>query len=706
MILTLHWSEIRKEHLPILGQKCARLADVKARLGVGVPPFFALTSHFVKQIIDAGQVPAALRPELNARVKELEAETGQIYGGVLDPLLFAVRSGDPISMVGTMATLLNIGMNDRTLNSLIRKYGHENAVSLWRMYLDLHVDMNLKAGGLTREAMRELLQEMKRNPADVQKLGELVIKARIYGYQLPLELDRQLTEAIRSVAFSWLGAASQSFIDTFKLDTGVYPSIMVQKKEYAAFVNRAYASFSTRNPLTGAPEITGDYALGTEGRAMMRGICRARQWIATIDRHFPGTYDLLTALAGEAEKIYKRPQDFEMIIMPEGRLIVLQVNDFIMPAAAHARVEHDLHQEGILQPGEQMPQIPEIKRLLVIKRYQLNPAAEQQLVDKGRPVSPGAVEGQLMFDPREAARVKHRGKPVILFTAAPDERALTLLLKREVDGLATTYHSVHDEVAARANHLPAAMGFRNITIEDGYLVNKATGQRIREGERVVLDGDQGLLLTSNDDHILIEHGHEIWAPYNINGERIFKRVQSIFAPLTYEQLLDKHGAFVKRSKGQNPQLDDLRGQQKKTRTELITHFIHLMLQEKGRQQGKSELAVNLDVAVHDGNMERVPGLEQSEITLERMSNGSLFFIFSTTVEFSGVPIQEHEVPNAKRLRAELAAEVTSRKMQAKFATTQKKLSIHTDWVILTGLLVPAPEVQEVIAILRDKLAQS
>jgi phosphohistidine swiveling domain-containing protein len=604
MVLTLHWSQIRKEHLSLLGQKCARLADVKARLGVGVPPFFALTSHFVKRIIDAGGVPVELRPELADRVRELEAETGQIFGGAFDPLLFAVRSGDPISMVGTMTTLLNVGMNDRTLNRLIAKHGHENAASLWRMYLDLHVDMNLKAGHLTREAMRDLLQEMKNKPVDVQRLGELVIKARTYGYVLPQELNLQLTEAVRAVALSWLGSTSQSFVDTFKLDADTYPSIMVQKKEYAAFVDRAYASFSTRNPLTGERVITGDYALGTEGRSMMRGICQARRDIRTIDAHFPGTFDLLSAVAREAEKLYQRPQDFETIIMPGGELIVLQVNDFIMPAEVMAKVETDLRQEGIVGP-EGMPRIEEIRRSLVIKRFKLDPTVEHQVIDRGRPVSPGAIEGALIFDPREAVRAKRRGKQVILLAMAPDERALNMILKREIDGFAATYHSVHDEVAARANHLPAVMGL------------KGPSRPVREGDRVILDGDSGLLLTSDHENILVDNGHEIWAPYRIDGEKLFKAVRRRLEGLDYEALLAQHSLYVGRSKKIDMIKGDWHNNQKKTRIELVTHFVHLMVQEKGRTLGKSELQVNLDVALADGTFERVPGLEKSDFNLKR-----------------------------------------------------------------------------------------
>lgn len=612
MAMTLHWKQIKQEHLPVLGQKCARLADVKARLGVGVPPFFALTAPGVKQIIDAGRVPESLRPELADRVKELEAETGQTFGGAFDPLLFAVRSGDPISMVGTMTTLLNVGMNDRTLNSLIARYGHENAPSLWRMYLDLHVDMNLKAGGLSREAMRDLLQEMKQRPADVQKLGELVIKARAYGYALPQDLNRQLTEAVRAVALSWLGSTSQSFVDTFKLGADTYPSIMVQKKEYAAFVDRAYASFSTRNPLTGERGITGDYALGTEGRSMMRGICQARRDIRTIDEHFPGTFDLISAVAREAERLYKRPQDFETIILPDGQLIVLQVNDFIMPAEVHARVENDLRREGIVG-AEGMPRIEEIRRALVIKRYKLDPQVEHQVVDRGRPVSPGAVEGVLILDPREAIRAKRRGKSVILLTVAPDERALNMILKREIDGFAATYFSVHDEVAARANHLPAVMGLKGPT------------RPVKEGDRVILDGDSGLLLISGREGILVENGHEIWAPYNIDGDRMFRAIRKKYGALDYQGLLEQHAKYAGRSRTFLPPLEDQNGQQKKTRLELVTHFIHLMVQEKGQAAGKNELQVNLDVALADGTFERIPGLEKSDFSL-REEKGRLVIV--------------------------------------------------------------------------------
>lgn len=689
--------------MPVLGQKCARLADVKARLGVGVPPFFAITSPGVRHILESGRIPDYLREEMRDRVREIEDETGQKFGGEADPLLFAVRSGDPISMVGTMTTLLNVGMTRTTLDALIEKHGEENAVSLWRMYLDLQVDMNRKAAGISRETMRELLQEMKQKPADIEKLGELVIKAQGYGYVLPQDIYLQLEDAVVAVARSWLGAASQNFKEAFQLEEDLYPSIMVQKKEYAAFVDRAYASFSTRSPLTGVPEISGDYALGTEGRSMMRGICLARRDIRSIDQHFPGTFDLLTAVAREAERLYKRPQDFETIILPQGELIVLQVNDFIMPAEVLAKVESDLQQEGILQAGEAMPRIEEIKRSLVIKKYRFNQEVDHQVIDRGRPVSPGAVEGQLVLDSREAVRVRRRGRAVVLFTAVPDERALNLILRREIDGFAATYHSVHDEVAARANHLPAVMGYKNVVVENGWLINKGTGQKIREGERVILDGDSGLILTSDNEQILSENGYEVWAPYNINGERMFKNIRAKYANSTYDQLLEMHAKYANRSKGLVPQNNDIKMHQKKTRLELLTHFVHLMLHEKGGEMGKSELQVNLDVSLADGNLERVPGLEKSNITVEKKPDGSCFIVFTTSVEYMGEEMEKEEVANAAELTREMIGELKKRSLKSHFATTQKKLTVHTNWVVRAGIVVPAEELMEVIAILRDKI---
>jgi hypothetical protein len=443
---------------------------------------------------------------------------------------------------------------------------------------------------------------MKKGPSLVELRGALLSQVQKFGYVFPQNPLEQAYDAIRAVALSWKNRVARSFVESFALESDILPSVFIQEKSFASLKGRSYAAFATRDPKTGSEKLYGDFALDTEGRFMMRGICRDRRDIMSIDRYFPGMLPVLEGFSRMVEALYKRPQDIEAIIDGEN-METLQVTDSHLELLAYSKVEQDLRKKKILGPEERIPSIDEIRRTLVLKTYRLDPEAEVTTIDTGIPASNGAVMGRLALSIRAARKLKSMGEKVVLLLDVPDDRALDLILGRQIDGLATTYASTHDEVAARASHITTVMAFKGLVIEESRIINVAEGIHIAEGSKIILDADSGSLMIAKGRDPLIANGVEIFTPHDIDGLKIYQQIREDYKMATYAELLLAHAEEVDRSKYLSDQVE-------KMRLELKIHSIHLMILEKGEEQGKNRLTVNLDVAVADGNLKRLPGFEK------------------------------------------------------------------------------------------------
>jgi pyruvate,orthophosphate dikinase len=623
---SLKWDRIRPEHTRVLGQKCARLAEIK-QMNFPVPPFFALTTRAVGEILDRGGIPDHLKEVIREGIGGIEQETGMVWGGAQNPLLLAVRSGDPVHLAGALTTFINVGLSDRTLNGMIVRHAEEPTVL--RMYLDLMVDFARKVGRVGREKLQPILDRMRERPQDPPNIRQLIGQTRQIFEGLPQSPEIQVYQTVEAIARSWVSSDVAPYKDTLRLDPSLLPSIIIQQMSFSGFAFSAFAAFSTRNPVTGEAGLYGDYSPQMEGRWLMRSSSIERWPIEKVDEHFPGTYQYLADMGSLIEVRAKHPQDMEVAI-EKGQVWVLQSVNAVLSNKAREAVTAEFRDAQILIGSEPLPS--DDFRVAAVKTFKLNPRAQFKELARGVVAHPGAVEGRLALSIDAAARYHRDNEPAILVIASPDERVLHMLLGRKMAGLLATYGSTHDEAVTRLSLLPAVMSAHELTIEEGRYLKCPDGTILHEGERVVLDADGGRLLMTEHPDPVIEDRIVSIAPHGIDGYLLEKETRERYQGASYERLLNDHARLVEEKKikidliRKDPVMEAL--------LELVTHFVHFMIKEEGQRLGKTEGQVRLDVACADGNLDRVPGFE------------NLGFVFKRTSRQQEVPVtRQDEVMN-------------------------------------------------------------
>ena len=319
------------------------------------------------------------------------------------------------------------------------------------------------------------------------------------------------------------------------------------------------------------------------------------------------------------------------------------------------------------------------------------------------------VEGCLArcFDAAIRLGLLH-GKRTILLLSRPDERALPMLLKRLVEGFAATYASTHDVAAALLSHMPSAMSVNVSTEGNNYLITEG-GERVAAGTRVILDGTTGRIHLTPEaaEPALIEDEPIVVTPHDVVGSRIEQSTRDEYGGLAYEDLLAAHSRFVAEI-GAFTGSRDLRALSKEetirfAELELVTHFIHIMIFERANERGLSYVDAQIDVAVADGSLDRVPGLEHKRIALER-DGEDVRVVVATTVsyeheEMTSAAFDRGEIAEIMRLLAEDG-------VPARLYSRQTKLSRHTQFVTTTCIEHPRRHLAAVAARLQQVEARS
>jgi len=608
---SLKWDRIRPEHTRVLGQKCARLAEIK-QMNFPVPPFFALTTRAVGEILDRGSIPGHLKRVIREGIHGIEQETGMNWGGVENPLLLAVRSGDPIHLAGALTTFINVGLCDRTLYGMMVR--HRDEPTVLRMYLDLMVDFARKIGRISRDQLQPVLDEMRKRPREPHSLRHLIGQTRQIFEGLPQSPDAQVYQTVEAIARSWVSSDVAPYKDTLRLDPSLLPSIIIQQMSFSGFAFSAFAAFSTRNPVTGEAGLYGDYSPQMEGRWLMRSSSIERWPIEKVDEHFPGAYQYLADMGSLIEVRAKHPQDMEVAI-ERGQVWILQSVNAVLSNKAREVVTAEFRDAQILIGSE--PLSSDDSRVMVIKTFKLNPRAQFRELARGIVANPGAVEGRLALSIDAAARYHRDNESAVLAISSPDERVLHMLLERRMAGLLATYGSTHDAAVTRLSMLPAVMEADGLTILERRYLKCPDGTILHEGEMVVLDADGGRLLKTEQPEPVIEDRIITIAPHGIDGYLLEKETREKYQGASYEKLLNVHAQLVDEKKikidliKKDPVME--------ARLELVTHFVHFMIKEEGQRLGKTEGQVRLDVACADGNLDRLPGFEKLGFILKRAS---------------------------------------------------------------------------------------
>ena len=491
----------------LLGGKGANLAEM-AGLGIPVPPGFTISTEVCRYYQEHnGEYPAGLKETVEENLHKLEAETGMKFGDPKNPLLVSVRSGAAVSMPGMMDTVLNLGLNDATVQGLATRTGNERfAYDAYRRLVQMYGDVVL---GLKPESERELdpfeqiIDALKKKrgvaldtdltAADLKELVasfKQVIKDKL-GVEFPQDPNEQLWGAIGAVFGSWNNPRAIKYREINHITGLLGTAVNVQAMVFGNMGENSGTGVAfTRNPATGENVFYGEYLLNAQGEDVVAGI-RTPQPIETLKEQMPQVYEELLQIRKTLESHYRDMQDIEFTIQ-DGKLYMLQTRTAKRTAAAAVRVAVDMVTEGIITKNEAIMRVTpdQINQLL---HPQFDPNAEKTaiLLTKGLPASPGAATGTVVFSAEAAEAAAKAGEKVILVRIETSPEDIGGM--NAAQGILTARGGMtsHAAVVARGMGKCGVVGAGDLVIDYERGEFSVGGHTVKEGDVISINGSTG-----------------------------------------------------------------------------------------------------------------------------------------------------------------------------------------------------------------------
>ena len=484
----------------LLGGKGANLCEM-TQIGINVPPGFVITTEACLDYLKANTLPEDLMGEVKKQIKRMEKATGRSFGKGKNPLLVSVRSGSAMSMPGMMDTILNLGLNDETLEGLIRQTGDERfAYDAYRRFIQLFGKVAL---GIGDEHFDEHFEEVKQQAgvkADVgldaghlREISErfLTVVRRESGKDFPQDVFMQLELAVESVFRSWMGKRAVDYRREFHITPDMANGTAVNICAMV-FGNMGDDSATgvgfTRNPGDGSKEMFGEYLTNAQGEDVVAGI-RTPKPLQSMESEMPGLFSELVALRNKLEGHYKEVQDYEFTI-EKGTLYCLQTRNGKMNAAAMVKTSVDMFNEGLISKERAILRIdPELLEQLLHPR--LDPDSPARPIAVGLPASPGASSGKCVFDADLAEKLGKAGEHVILVREETRPEDIHGFFAAE--GILTSRggKTSHAAVVARGMGKPCVAGAEGIVVDVSLRLAHAGDYVLHEGDVITLDGGTG-----------------------------------------------------------------------------------------------------------------------------------------------------------------------------------------------------------------------
>ena len=489
------------ENKSLLGGKGAGLS-VMMKMGLPVPPGFTITIDMCRQYYDNGQeLPNGLMTEVRNAITTLEKISEKKLGDKDNPLLISVRSGAAVSMPGMMDTVLNLGLNDETVEGLISlTHDARFAYDSYRRFVQLFGKIVLQVDDTSFERMLATVKEKEKVSFD-HELGADTLRILVgdfkklcrekTGKNFPDDPYEQLEAAIEAVFRSWMGKRAVDYRREFKITPEMADGTAVN---IVAMVfgnigqNSATGVIFTRDPITGDKTLYGDYLINAQGEDIVAGI-RNTNPIRALESELPQSYRQLIKLAKKLEDYYKEPQDVEFTI-EKGKLYLLQTRAAKMNALGVIRSTVNIAKEGSITQSEAIQRVtPEHLEQVLHRR--VDPLAQKETIARGVPASPGAAAGTVVFDADEAERQAKGGKKVILVREETKPEDIHGFFAAE--GVLTSRggKTSHAAVVARGMGKACVCGCSSITINSSERLFRAGDKIIREGDSITVDGTAG-----------------------------------------------------------------------------------------------------------------------------------------------------------------------------------------------------------------------
>ncbi len=507
-------SEGKSDMRNLLGGKGANLAEM-ANLGLPVPPGFTIPTAVCTYYYDnKNSYPKELKAQVEKALEAVGKITRKSFGDDKNPLLVSVRSGARASMPGMMDTVLNLGLNDVTVEALAELSGDKRfAYDSYRRFITMYSDVVL---GFDHHHFEEILDTYKDNKGyslDTDLDGDdwvhLVGKykeavARETGSDFPQDPHAQLWGAIGAVFSSWMNQRAITYRKLHDIPESWGTAVNVQAMVFGNMGDTSATGVAfTRNPSTGESKLYGEFLINAQGEDVVAGI-RTPQDIteeariesgsdkASMESAMPEAFKELTRIYKQLEKHYRDMQDLEFTV-EQGKLWMLQTRNGKRTAKASIRIAVELANEGVISQKDAVTRI-DPAALDQLLHPTIDPSAERDVIATGLPASPGAASGEIVFSSDEAAKLQADGKKVILVRIETSPEDIHGMHASE--GILTTRGGMtsHAAVVARGMGKPCVSGTGAIRVDYGRGTMSIGGRVFKAGDIITIDGSTGQVL--------------------------------------------------------------------------------------------------------------------------------------------------------------------------------------------------------------------
>jgi pyruvate, orthophosphate dikinase len=498
----------------LLGGKGANLAEM-ANLGLPVPPGFTIPTSVCTYFYANGKsYPKELEAQVKAALGTVSKITGKGFGDTRNPLLVSVRSGARASMPGMMDTVLNLGLNDQTVEALATKSGDRRfAYDSYRRFITMYSDVVLDFEHHHFEDILDSFKDNKGYSLDTDLTAEdwveLVGKykeavARETGKDFPQDPYAQLWGAIGAVFSSWMNARAVTYRRLHDIPESWGTAVTVQAMVFGNMGDTSATGVAfTRNPSTGESKLYGEFLINAQGEDVVAGI-RTPQDITeearkesgsdklSMEKAMPAAFKELTRIYSQLEKHYRDMQDMEFTI-EQGRLWMLQTRNGKRTARAALRIAVELANEGLISRKDAVMRV-EPASLDQLLHPTIDPSAKRDVIATGLPASPGAAAGEIVFSSEEAAKLQADGRKVVLVrieTSPEDIHGM-----HAAQGILTTRGGMtsHAAVVARGMGKPCVSGCGSIRVDYGRGTMTVGDRVFKTGDIITIDGALGQVL--------------------------------------------------------------------------------------------------------------------------------------------------------------------------------------------------------------------
>ncbi len=525
------FEEGRADMRMLLGGKGANLAEMTV-IGLPVPPGFTITTEVCLEYQKTKRLAPEVVEQVDAALAALEQKTGKKFGDTRNPLLLSVRSGAPVSMPGMMDTVLNLGLNDETVQAMAELTNNERfAWDSYRRFIQMFGNVVL---GIELHNFESILEAHKRRHGFTQdiELQAEHFKAIVPEYKavvekhtgkpFPTDPRAQLMAAINAVFESWDNPRAQVYRRINKIPDTLGTAVNVQVMAFGNMGDDCATGVCfTRNPNSGVDEFYGEYLPNAQGEDVVAGI-RTPYPISHLKETMPEVYQQLYDLCELLESHYKDMQDIEFTV-ERGKLWMLQTRAGKRTPVAAIKIAVDLVKEGKISKEQAILRV-DPEQVDKILHPAIDPSAKLDILAKGLAASPGAASGVCVFDPDRAVKMAGEGKKVILVrpeTSPDDIHGMVV-----AQGILTSRGGMtsHAAIVSRGMGKPCVVGCEAIKVDLEAREFTVNGRVIREGDVISIDGASGNVIAGEvpvvdpelsprvrrRGHRPLPHGAHVW----------------------------------------------------------------------------------------------------------------------------------------------------------------------------------------------------